>query len=259
MNKKGYASRAIRGKLRVCRYMLANGNLRKLVPRTMAFSRHNLELMAGDYEAVYIKPDIGSLGKGISRLRKTESAFELTQMLGRQQVSGHYATVHEAYDEIKKHKRSKLIIQKAIQLDQVGERSYDIRAMVQRKPGGAWTVTGFMVKVGGKGKIVTNYHQGGEIWTLGELARQQGLSKEATDQRLAKLRHTAVAIARALSARRSGMHEMGIDFAYDQKSHLWVLEVNSNHPQFHPLRTLNPPVYWKMMRFAASYGRRRAK
>jgi glutathione synthase/RimK-type ligase-like ATP-grasp enzyme len=259
VNKKGYASNAIRGKLRVCRYMSASQRLKALVPRTVAFSASNLEMMCSRYEAVYVKPDIGSLGKGISRVRRVDGGFELTRIVAKSQVQSHCATVYEAYRAIVQSKTSKLIIQKAVQLDLIGECPYDIRAMVQRKPGGAWTATGFMVKIGGKGKIVTNYHQGGDIWTLGELGRQQGLSKEQADRRIAVLSETALAIARTLAARRSGMYEMGIDFAYDRQQRLWVLEVNSNHPQFHPLRQLNPAVYRKMKRFAASYGRYAAK
>ncbi|WP_141500250.1 YheC/YheD family protein [Paenibacillus luteus] len=52
-----------------------------------------------------------------------------------------------------------------------------------------------------------------------------------------------LAVSRTLSKKRSGMHEMGIDFAYDKKQQLWVLEVNSNHPQFHALKKLDLIAY----------------
>ncbi|MGO4184563.1 YheC/YheD family protein, partial [Paenibacillus sp. TAF43_2] len=177
----------------------------------------------------------------------------------KKQIQKKYNSVSEAYSQIKKMKSSRLIIQKGISLDRVNGCPYDIRAMVQRKPEGKWVCTGFMVKVGARHKIVTNYYQGGAIYSMKKLGKRQGLSIEATDKRISRLSKVALRISRTLSNKRSGMHELGIDFAYDQKQQLWVLEVNSNHPQFHPLKKLDPAAYKKMKQFAASYGRRDAK
>jgi len=55
------------------------------------------------------------------------------------------------------------------------------------------------------------------------------------------------------------MNEMGIDFARDSSGGLWVLEVNSNHPQFHPLKNIDSEAYQKMKRYASYYGRKTAK
>jgi D-alanine-D-alanine ligase-like ATP-grasp enzyme len=52
---------------------------------------------------------------------------------------------------------------------------------------------------------------------------------------------------------------MGIDFAFDRSGRLWILEVNSNHPQFHPLKQVDRPAFNRMMAFARSYGRRSSK
>ncbi|MNG32334.1 hypothetical protein D3C84_1183210 [compost metagenome] len=66
-------------------------------------------------------------------------------------------------------------------------------------------------------------------------------------------------MAQLLSRKKQGMREMGIDFAYDREERLWVLEVNSKHPQFHPLKRIDPAAYRRMMSFAKAYGRHDAQ
>lgn len=259
MYRKGYASRNIRGKLRVCKYLETEDKLKKYVPKTVRFNRANLESMAEKYETLYIKPDVGSHGKGIYKLICGDYGYELKWTSGSKQRSRRYGRLSGVYERIAGKSGRSLIIQQGIALDRLDGRPYDIRAMVQRKPGGRWVCTGFMAKVGKAGKIVTNYFQGGEIYTMRDLCGALGLSGSERRRRIRKLSKTALRIAGALSERRAGMHEMGIDFAYDKDGRLWVLEVNSNHPQFHPLKQIDRRAYERMKSFAESYGRKNAK
>lgn len=259
MNKKNYASRNIRGKLRVCNYLLSEEKLRQHIPRTVSFNKENLEMMIGRFKSLYIKPDVGSLGIGIFKLRRRKTGFELQEIVQKQQVTHRFDKISGVMERIQSAKKGNLIIQQAILLDRVNNQPYDVRAMVQRKPGGSWVCSGFLVKVGAANKIVTNYYQGGKIITLKKLDDQRNLSDAERERRTRKLTATALDIAQALSKRRAGMHEMGIDFAWDKNRRLWVLEVNSNHPQFHPLRQIDRQAYDKMKYYAASYGRHSAK
>ncbi|RJX39417.1 hypothetical protein D3P09_08225 [Paenibacillus pinisoli] len=255
---KNYASRNIRGKLRVCNYLLKDAELRQYVPRTVSFSRSNLQMMTDAYSSIYVKPDVGSLGIGVCKVKRKGKGYELKAVDGKRQWSARYDSFSGLYQKLSAMK-GKLIIQQGIKLDCVNGRPYDIRAMVQRRPGGSWVCTGFMVKAGAAQKIVTNYYQGGTIYTLGKLHRKLGLSGDEASRRERALSSASLRIARALSRRRSGMNEMGIDFARDSSGSLWVLEVNSNHPQFHPLKNIDSEAYQKMKRYASYYGRKTAK
>lgn len=211
------------------------------------------------YTTVYVKPNVGSMGIGIFKLNRVTSGYELYEIVGRKQICQEYSKLSDVYARLMAARSGRLIIQSGIELDRVNDRPYDIRVMVQRKPQGVWVCTGMMVKVGARDKIVTNYYQGGAIYTMQMLSKQQQLSESQTIDRIKVLTQTALRIAWALSKKQAGMHEMGIDFAYDKEQRLWVIEVNSNHPQFHPLKQLDRPAYNKMKRFAASYGRYDAK
>lgn len=260
MSVKGYASAAIRGKLKVCKYMRSDSKVSAFVPHTVYFSQENMATMSRRHPVLYIKPDIGSLGVGIFRFKRTKGGtYRLKETVGRTQKSRTFSSISDVYHAINASRKGKLIVQQGISLDTVRGRAYDIRAMVQRKPGGSWTCTGFLVKIAGRGKIVTNYYQGGTICSLRSLHDQLGLSEEASAERKRRLTNAALDIAACLSRRKSGMRELGIDFAYDGSGRLWVLEVNSNHPQFHPLKKIDPSAYGKMKSFAAAYGRHSAK
>ncbi|MBP1155627.1 MULTISPECIES: YheC/YheD family protein [unclassified Paenibacillus] len=254
--KKRYKSKTFRGKLRVCNELAASKRLRHLVPHTVSLTKRNLKRMTGKYKALYVKPNIGSMGIDVCKLECSKKGYELLSTGKRRQIRKRFKILSTVYKHIKaKHKQS-MIIQKGITLDKVKGRPYDIRAMVQRKPRGSWTCTGFLVKVGRRNKIVTNYYQGGEIYTIEKLLRTKGLSPSKHRPRIQSLSQTAVRIARRLNNKCSAMHEIGVDFAYDTKQRLWILEVNSNHPQFYPLKKLDRFAYNQMASYARSYGRR---
>ncbi|XEC97221.1 YheC/YheD family protein [Paenibacillus tarimensis] len=255
MLKKEYRSKAIQGKLRVCRYLSEHPELQKFVPATQRLSLSNLRNLLDRFDSVYIKPDVGSLGIGVSKLVRSESDYFLYVTRRHKQKRLSFQTVSEVYKYMMRGQTKPMIVQQAISLDRVNERPYDIRVMVQRKPGGSWTCTGTMAKVGAPNRIVTNYFQGGEIMTLKKVFTLKGIPAAHHAHIFDNLYDISLAVAKSLSKKRKGMHEMGIDFAVDADNNLWVLEVNSNHPQFHPLKRINRKEYNRMRRYAISYGR----
>lgn len=259
LSNKNYKSNNIRGKLKVCRYLSANPNLKSLVPHSKSFTRENLNTMSEKYNNLYIKPDVGSMGIGIYKLIRNKSGYDLLSVDKRKQSRTKFKTLSGVYKHIRAKSQQKLLIQQAITLDRVKGRPYDIRVMVQRKPKGSWVCTGFLVKLGRNNKIVNNYYQGGHIITINTLLKDKGLSPAKRKTKMNMLTDKGLKVARALSNKRSGMHEMGIDFAISHKQNLYVLEVNSNHPQFHPLKKIDPKAYNRMLHYAKSYGRRSAK
>lgn len=259
MVKKNYPSRSIRGKRRVNRYLAQNTSLRKYVPVTVRFSIRNLTRMAQRYSSLYIKPDVGSLGIGVHKLIRRSGGYQLVLTHKKRQLHKEFSTASHVYRYLKASKHTPLIIQQSISLDKFQGRPYDLRAMVQRKPGGPWVCTGIFVKIGGKNRITTNYYQGGQMLTYEQFLQAKGYSSTERSAKQAYIKEIAIAMAKTLSKKRSGMQEMGIDLAFDKHKQLWVIEVNTYHPQFHPLKKIAPSMYRRMMRYARSYGRTRAK
>lgn len=259
MPTKSYKSARVRGKKRVCVMLSADARLRRHVPPTRMLTLSSLTHMLRIYGSVYVKPDVGSLGIGICKVTAAAQGYVLRSIRNRKQSQRRFPTIRALYSAIKRNSGKRMIVQKAIALGTLRGRSYDMRMMVQRKPRGKWTVTGSFARIARSGKIVTNYSQGGRIWTIGRLFRAKGETASRIRARMSKLRRTALRTSGCLSRRQAGMHEIGVDFAYDGKGRLWILEVNTNHPQFHPMKRVNPSEYAVMMHYARSYGRYSAK
>ncbi len=256
MPHKSYKSKSIEGKLRVYRYLTAYPHLKPYQPFTAKLDKNQLNHCLQKYGLVYIKPNKGSHGKGIFQVKKVE---KMQFRLRSTKIRKKFKQMTSLYKYLKSQSETLLAIQQGIALEKVEGNPYDIRAMVQRKPGGPWRTTGIFTKVGSKNKIVTNYSQGGRIVPLEKVFASLGLTSKERKQRYRKLKEVSLAIAHALSAKQPGMHEMGIDFAFDKRGKLWIIEVNSRHPQFHPLKELHPKMYQRMMSLAKSYGRTSAK
>lgn len=256
-NTKTYNSRSLWGKLRVSRMLLKNSATASMAPAAAPFTLKRLKNMTARFSRLYIKPDIGSLGVGIHRLRQSAGgSYELVSTVSRSQTTRYFSTIDSVYYHLKNVQSSgKLFIQQGILLDRFDGKPYDLRVMVQRRPGGSWTCTGMFAKVASPSKIVTNVHQGAKLYMLSRLLELQGLSPSSVQSKISWMESRALAVSRSLSKQYSGMHEMGIDFAIDRSGKLWVIEVNTNHPQFGPIKRLNRTVYNRMLNYARSYGR----
>jgi hypothetical protein len=68
--------------------------------------------------------------------------------------------------------------------------------MVQRKPKGNWTCTGIFAKVGNPNKIVTNYYQGGRLYTLDNVFNKMNLSSAEKESRKSQLNKIASDVAK---------------------------------------------------------------
>ncbi|SDS97036.1 YheC/D like ATP-grasp [Paenibacillaceae bacterium GAS479] len=254
---KTYKSRALWGKLRVSRMLLKDSATASLIPTTRSLSLKLLILMLARYKTLYIKPNIGSLGMGIHRLsRYSYGDYELISVVSRKQITQTFSTIEGVYLHLKRAEvNGKLIIQRGVSLDLVGGKPYDLRTMVQRRPNGPWTYTGTIAKIASPNRIVTNVHQGAQVCMVSKLWEMQGLSLQTARAYERMIESKALAISRSLSRQYTGMYEMGIDFAFDRSKKLWVIEVNTNHPEFGPVKKLDRATYNRMASYARSYGR----
>lgn len=257
MSKKNYNSKRIKGKLRVYHYLISNKKLKSHLPYSVPFSKETLERTTSQYNLLYVKPNQGSQGKRIVQLKKDPKSGKIIARKTYSRKS--FKKVSDLYTYLKNYsKKRRMLIQKGIELERVNGKPYDIRVMVQRKPSGKWVCTGMFTKVGLPQKIITNYYQGGKILLLDQVFKDLNLTDKQKKSRYHQLSTISLEVAGTLSSYQKGMHEMGIDFAFDKIGRLWIIEVNTRRPQFHPLKKISPSMYQRMMSFAKSYGRKSA-
>lgn len=252
VGKKLYKSKRIVGKLKVHHYLLSHEKIKPYLPETLPFSLKHLEYMTQTHGSVYIKPNVGSQGLGIYNLETRDGYYLLRSV----KASRQFSRLSKVYTYLRSQTSKKLIIQQGIDLEKINDHPYDVRVMIQRKPGSTWVCTGIFAKVGSPQKIVTNYYQGGKLVTMDKLYKKMGLTEDELEERMKEMEGLALLIANCLHAKQPGMYEMGIDVAYDTDQKLWLIEVNSRMPEFYPVKYISKPMYNRMLAYAKSYGRK---
>ncbi len=226
---------ALRRSSRLARYM----------PETRRMSFHHLDSMLKKYGMVYVKPVFGSLGIGVMRVDRVDRGLRYQKGLVRKT----FRTVAAGYFSLLRETGGKpYMVQRGIPLARHGGRPYDIRVMVQRRPGRPWKVTGMAGRVAYPGKIVTNGSQGGTIFPV------SGLLDGGMRSRIRKI---GLRAAYRLHAVYPGLVEMGLDVAVDRNRRPWILEANT-HPDPCPFTKLpSLGALRKILRYQRAWGIRR--
>lgn len=129
--------------------------LKPYLPETKLLTEKRLDEFLMKYGEVIIKPNRGSLGRGVCKV--TDKGADIYEIHGENQketvegLTNAYSLVLE--NRVKK----KNIVQKVIPLATKDGRPFDVRVMVQRKRNTSdWIVNGMAAKVAINGYFITN-------------------------------------------------------------------------------------------------------
>lgn len=196
----------------------------KHLPTTYWYSECSLEELLKTFSSIYIKPDGGSLGKNIIRVKVIEGNMA--------QISFEDDTITVNKDEIapmvKKFMRVdlKYIVQQGIDLATYKERPFDIRVVLQ-KPFDVWQVTLTSAKVAKMpDSVVTNVARGAKDYLLHQILsihdQAQAMDPICSMRELIDLSHRTAAVLNS----KIPLEILGLDLAIDKKGDLWIIEAN---------------------------------
>jgi hypothetical protein len=206
--------------------------LKRWIPQTRIFSRHNLSEMIEDHSMLYIKPGNGTGGRSIVRITTQSNGYELLGRTNRQQKRHeHLKTFNSLYRynsrwvEKEKIRNGTFMIQQGLDLELLPNRVVDMRVLIQKNEQGKWEVTGQGMRIGGKNSPTSNLHGGGTAATAESiLYKRFGEEKGNTIiQESHQLAHTIATIVERHFGR---MMELGLDIGVDVKGRIWLIEVN---------------------------------
>jgi hypothetical protein len=199
------------------------------LPESYAFqSTAQLKSMCTKYRVVFLKPITGSLGKGIMRISRTQSGYQIASSSVSGVTTRQYNSLTALISAISSKVRAgKFQIQQGLNLITVGDRPVDFRALVQKSISNRWKVTSIVARTAGNNRFVSNIAQGGSVGTVRQTVGKSNMSG-STKGVSARLEKAALTIARGIETRIPyHFGELGIDLALDQGGRVWLLEVNS--------------------------------
>lgn len=259
--------------------ILQNRLLAIFVPETRKYSLEHLNELLDVYGTVYIKPDRGTYGAGVMRAERRivhlspsgqqpdqedpaadgceaetrdEQAMYILRYAEDAEVYNSAEELHAAL--LPKIKDRPYLVQQGIDLLRHQERPFDLRVLTQKNLAGGWETTGMLGRVAAPQKVVTNYHNGGSIFTVETLFKEH-MSPGEMATTIQQLKSLGVKIAAQLETAYPGLKEIGLDVALDQHHDLWLLEVNTL-PAITVFKMFSDKsIYRKIHRYAVAYGR----
>lgn len=213
------------------------------IPETVPMNKESLSRLLDRYGMVYIKPEHGSYGNGVMRVEKLKSGYRYQL----NQKRNNYSSFRAMYTAILKDtKRKRYLVQRGINLLKYNGRPFDLRVMVQLSPSKQWETTGIIGRVAAKGKVVTNYHNGGEIVTAERLLAPHTKKVKAKLISLAKL---GVMTGRAMRKSFPNVYKIGLDVAMESELKPWILEVNTSPDPYIFLKHPDRRIFQKIRRY----------
>ncbi|MDA8234746.1 MAG: YheC/YheD family protein [Clostridia bacterium] len=201
------------------------------LPETQNFvARNGLAEWFKHFSEIYIKPRLGSQGKGIikiNRFGKKGYLFQLVQQRG-QQMKVVFPTLQQLEKGILNIINGKrCLIQQGLALALWQGRVFDIRVLTQKNGQGIWMVTGMACRIGKKESIVSNVHGGGRAVTvdtvLGQLfGRKPGMVRHILNQ----VKSLSIKVSEKIEQYHGLVGELGIDVGVDKNGGVWLIEVN---------------------------------
>lgn len=243
--------RFVRSKWAKTAALLRNPILSKHIPETKKLTEEHLRELLGRYKTVYVKPFYGTWGKGVIRIDRLGYGYRFqTGTVPRQfpDFAGLYAHLRSVV------KSKPYLVQQGIDLLKYNGRRFDLRVMVQKTPQHTWEATGIIGRVAHPRKIVTNFHNGGQLKALSTLMSSYMNASELAGFRQ-RLKRLGLSTALQLEKRYPGIKEIGVDVAVDGNFKPWILEVNTNPDPTIFKYLKNKRIYAKIRRYDLYYKR----
>lgn len=218
-------------------WLRSSKTTRPFIPATRRLmSVSGLGRLMRKHSYLYLKPESGKAGKGIMTVKlhgEKTLPYRLKIQEDRSSSTYNCATLEKLWTRIQKESGGEAyIVQQGIKLASVGDRRFDLRALVQKNRNGYWALSGLGARMAGTSSITTHVPRGGRIDDPEKLLTYT-FGQEKAHKLLQKTRVAALLIAKQIE-RASGQRlgEMSMDLGVDNRGNLWFFEANSKPMKF---------------------------
>ena len=152
-------------KLYLHQLLMKDTQLRPHLPGTMTATNKTVREMKIYYDSLIVKPDNSSIGRGVMKLDRLDSGWQLTYPYRGVWRTRSFAAALPL--QLRRQMRAKrYMVQQRLPLATYQGSPFDLRVSVQRCSSGDWAVTGIAAKVAAPGSPVTNVARGGSVHRL---------------------------------------------------------------------------------------------
>ncbi|MBU7592269.1 YheC/YheD family protein [Metabacillus halosaccharovorans] len=199
-----------------------NGSIKPHMPDTGLANKKNFYEFLSKYKNIIIKPNNGSLGKGIMTVSHKKNDICSCNILGESKVFSKKKPLPLVVDQYINPATN--IIQQRIPLATYKDLPFDIRVSVQKNKHGVWQVSGLVAKVAKKGLYVTNVASGGKCYPLETvLSDNDKLNAEEIKEAIKKL---SLNVSVQLDNHLPHIADLGLDIGITENGYPMLIECN---------------------------------
>lgn len=229
------------GKLYIHNLLMEETSLRPHLPRTESAAPGHLKNMMSSYDSLILKPNSGSIGRGVMKMDRTAEGWQLTYRTNNTWRRFNFSGSTPLFLQRRLY-REDYIIQQRLPLATYEGSPFDLRVSVQRTDKGVWVMTGIAAKVAARNTFITNIAQGGTVYRLEEILKQYpDLNKKQVRNEIESF---CLQAARHLSSYLPHLADVGFDIGITSSGYPLFVECNGRDLRISFQRG-NMPEEWK--------------
>ncbi len=214
-------------------WLSSNPTIRPHLPETIRYTKSSDVLwFLEHYSPVYVKPILGSQGKGIIKGSKLDTGYEFKFNKDGQDYELAFESEKEVQTFLKENKvDGRFLIQQGINVLKKEDSMIDFRLVLVKNYSGNWVDMGLIARYGVTGRIVSNVSSGGYA-TMGEEVFRDicNMSEQDIFQLRKKISEIAILTAESLDKTGILCGNLGFDLAVDRDYNIWIIELNNQDP-----------------------------
>jgi glutathione synthase/RimK-type ligase-like ATP-grasp enzyme len=213
-------------KYRIHQILLQDARIRVSLPETEMATIESIKGMMERHHTLILKPNNGSIGKGIMKLEKSTDHSWTLFYRGTSQGKYSQYTFHRTLPYLLRRTilKQSYLVQQRLPLAEYKGRPYDFRVSVQRDRTGDWKVTGIVGKAAANRSFITNVAQGGQVHPLETIIESNTAQSSAYIRE--QLTQFSLSIAQHLSGHLPYLADIGLDVGITPEGFPLFIECN---------------------------------
>lgn len=178
---------------------------------------------------IYAKDCLGSNGRKVMRITKLDNGTYEYKYFKEKIIQERLTSFNELIDKMNSFfKKKKVIIQSAIDLIKINNKSVDLRATVNRDGEDNIRISAYPVRLGKSGSPVTSTKSGSKVYRFEDFFMNTlSYSKDEIKALKDRIDKFLIDIYQSVENSYGKFGEIGIDFAIDKNEMIWFIECNS--------------------------------